>query len=232
MVKFRKIADWGAEVARLSHGKNIVHVALDPSAWQDRGDPKNIATQFYDASGFNPTAADRDRVSGRMLIHEYLRWRPKPPKQIPAEGYRPDLANQILRTRGIKSFEEYRNLFVPEPPETNLPKLQIFDTCQGIIQTLKAMANDDEKPNDVKPFDGDDAYDGFRYGLKAVDFYISGLDEEAKIRAELGRIIDRFETTGDQTVYHRQMEKFDAENKVVPIRLFHRSRHVQRLRSA
>lgn len=227
----RKIADWGAEIARMSHGMNIVHVALDPSAWQDRGDPKNIATQFWEASGFSPYAADRDRVSGRMLIHEYLRWKPRPARQVPKEGYRPDLASHILKIRGIASFEDYRNMFVPEPEETNLPKLQIFNTCKVIINTIKAMSNDEEKVNDVLAFDGDDAYDGFRYGLKAVDFYLSGLTEEAKIRADLGKIYNNLEVTGDQTTFHRQMEKFDAENKVVPIRLFHRSRHVQRMRS-
>lgn len=232
MERLAKIAVWGAQIARLSHGMNIVHVTMDPSAWQDRGDPKNIATQFYEASGLEPFPADRDRVSGRMLIHEYLRWKPRPQRQVPKEGYRPDLAQQILRTRGIKSFDEYRSLFVPEPEETNLPKLQIFNTCQNIISTIKAMANDEEKPNDVMPFDGDDPYDGFRYGLKAVDFYLSGLDEEAKIRTRLGNIMQHLEDTGDQTVYHRQMEKFEAETKVVPIRLFHRRRHVQGMRSA
>jgi len=229
----RKIVEWGAEIARMSHGENIVHVALDPSAWQDRGDPHNIALQFAEASGFTPYAADRDRVSGRMLIHEYLRWKQKPQRQIPAGGYRPDLANQILRTRGINSFEEYRNLFVPEPEETNLPKLQIFNTCPAIISTIKSMANDDEKNvNDVKTFDGDDPYDGFRYGLKAVDFYTSELLEETNVRAKLGKIINKFETSGDQTTFYRQMEKFELENKVVPIRLYHRNKNVQRLRSA
>jgi hypothetical protein len=232
MERFKKIAEWGAEIARLSHGRTIVHVALDPSAWQDRGDPKNIAQQFSEASGMTPQAADRDRVSGRMLIHEYFRWKQKPPKQVPAEGYRSDLANHILKTRGVESFEGYRNLFVPEPPETNLPKLQIFNTCQGVITTIKAMANDEEKVNDVQAFDGDDAYDGFRYGLKAVEFYNSGLSEEAITRAKLGKIISSFETTGDQTAFHRQMEIFDSQNKVVPIRLYHRRKNVQNLHRA
>lgn len=39
----KKIVEWSSEIARLSHGENIVHVSLDPSAWQDRGDPHNIA---------------------------------------------------------------------------------------------------------------------------------------------------------------------------------------------
>lgn len=162
-----------------------------------------------------------------------MRWKQKPQRQVPAEGYRLDLANQILRTRGVESFEDYRNLFVPEPEETNLPKLQIFSNCQAIISTIKSMANDDEKNiNDVKAFDGDDPYDGFRYGLKAVDFYTSGLSEEDNARAKLGSIISKFESSGDQTTFYRQMEKFDAGNKVVPIRLFHRNKNVQRMRSA
>jgi hypothetical protein len=166
-----------------------------------------------------------------MLIHEYLRWKPRPARQVPKEGYRSDLANEILRTRGVKSFEEYRELFIDEPPETNLPKLQIFNTNRAIIECLKAMSNDDEKnPNDVKAFDGDDPYDGFRYGLKAVDFYTSGLSAEAETREKLGKIIQTFEDTGDQTKFHRQMEKFDSQNKVVPIRAFHRGKNVQRMR--
>jgi hypothetical protein len=231
MVKFRKIADWGADVSRLSLGENIVHVALDPSAWQDRGDPKSIAMQFEEASGFQPFAADRDRVSGRMLIHEYLRWKQSPRRLVPKEGYRADLAAEILRKQGVKAFDEYRNLFVDEPPETNLPKLQIFNNCPAVIDCIKSMSNDDEKnPNDVKPFDGDDPYDGFRYGLKAVDFYNSGLSEEANRREKLGKIIHTLEETGNQTRFHREMEKYDSENKVVPIRLYHRrSSHVQGL---
>jgi len=233
MARLKKISEWGSDIARLSHGDNLVHVALDPSAWQDRGDPKNIATQFEEASGLTPFAADRDRVSGRMLIHEYLRWKPRPARQVPREGYRADLANEILRTRGVKSFEDYRELFVDEPPEENLPKLQIFNTCKAIIETLKSMSNDEDNPNDVKAFDGDDPYDGFRYGLKAVDFYTSGLSDEARTREKLGAIISTFEASGDHTKFHRQMEKFDAENKVVPIRAFHSRKiktNVQRMR--
>jgi hypothetical protein len=57
---------------------------LDPSAWHMRGDEKTIAGQFMEHSGLRAEKADQDRLGGKMLMHELLRWESKDRQ---AQGY-------------------------------------------------------------------------------------------------------------------------------------------------
>lgn len=222
--KFKLTADWSSEIGRLSFGENLVHVALDPSAWQNRGEEHNIAEQFADFSGLEPYAANNERVSGKLLVHEYLRFRQKPRKLVPEEGYSQNLADRILKIQGLKAFEDYRSLFVPEAEETNLPKLQIFRKgCPLLIKTIKECIIDEDKPNDIVEFKGDDPYDTLRYALKSADFYFSGLLDEYEKHQKLGKIVSKFERDGDQTAYYRAMEAFESKDKIGTIKLFHKA---------
>jgi hypothetical protein len=124
-------------VARLSQfDGNIKCIVLDKSAWAARGERKQIWEQFRDASGMTPEKSDSDRLSGKLLIHEYLRWTQRPEKYIPPTGYDQMLHQKIVRLYGEKKGKEYVEMFQPQAEETNLPKVQIFDTCKAVINVV------------------------------------------------------------------------------------------------
>jgi hypothetical protein len=213
------IADWAADVARMSQfDGNIRCVVLDKSAWTGRGERKQIWEQFRDASGMIPEKSDSDRISGKLLLHEYLRWMPARDRYVPQEGYNEELHLRIVRLYGDAKGKEYLDLFAPQAPETNLPKLQIFDTCEGIINVIPSCvhAHDSstgKKKEDVEEFNGDDPYDGCRYLIKRAHAYMREATEEAAERKKLGNIMGEFEQTGDFTHLYRRMEKYEADQR-------------------
>ena len=218
----RYIAEWASEFKASCKGEDLKTFELDPSAWQQRGDEKTIAQQFMEQSGIRANQADNDRIGGWMHFRELLRWRPRPPKWIPDEGYNLETANRINRVYGPEKLKEYQKLFLPEPPEKDIPKLQIFKTCKQLIETIPLAVHDNIHPEDVDKFDGDDPIDAARYLFKAVDRYLNGLDREASKRLELGAILNDFEVTGNQTSFYRKMEKFEEKRfDDKRIRLYH-----------
>ena len=214
----QNIETWGADVARLSqYERSEIHsVVLDPSAWSHRGDKLTIAQQFEAASGFKPSQADNDRLGGKMLLHSFLRWQPRPAKYIPSEGYSEERAQYIYRNFGQDAFAKYQDVFTVEPPETNLPRLQVFDTCKEFIKTIPICTYDDkdgEVVEDVREFQGDDSYDGGRYLIKEVDQYIRLVwSRDQRVQA-LGRVMENFQQTQNWTALHRQMEALEAKKQ-------------------
>jgi hypothetical protein len=228
-----KIAIWGADVARLSSGEPIKRVVLDPSAWANRGDAHTIAEQFIAASHFRQTAkANNDRIGGKQLVHEYFRWEPRPARYVPPEGYSEELAGRIYRVHGTKGLREYQEMFQPEKAEGNLPKLLVMRQCQETIDVIpKLVYNDPAKagknPEDVREFDGDDAYDETRYGVNACDDLLDSPDAELDLLVAQGQIVDRLQQTGDQTAYYRSMEKFERDHgsSDAPVRIYSSPRY-------
>ena len=157
-----------------------------------------------------------------MLVHEMLRWKERPPKYLPAEGFNPDKRHTILRFQGTDAARDYEKMFEPEAPELNLPRLQIFNTCKEVIKTLQSLSYDEHDIEDVQKFDGDDPFDGLKYLLKAVDRYTNGLAaKEAEFQLR-GNAIKALEQNGNQTAFYRRMEQIEAKrNKNVGVRLFH-----------
>jgi hypothetical protein len=213
------IADWAADVARMSQfDGNIRCVVLDKSAWTSRGERKQIWEQFRDASGMIPEKSDSDRISGKLLLHEYLRWMPARERYVPPEGYNEELHLKIVRFYGDEKGREYMDLFAPQPQETGLPKLQIFNTCSGIINVLPSCVHASDKGSgkkkeDVEEFNGDDPYDGCRYLIKRAHAYLREATEEAAQRKKLGNIMGEFEQTGDFTHLYRRMEKYEDDQR-------------------
>lgn len=218
---------WAAEIAIRSKGLNLINVTLDPSAWQKRG-VNTVAEEFIAGSNFDfVEKADNDRIGGKVLLHDYLRFEQK--KALHPPGAAPDLdvANEIYNNRGPAAYQEYLNTFIPTPEETNLPRLQIFDTCEELITVFPlCVYNKDgskEKKEDVAEFQGDDAYDAVRYLVKGMDFHWEDLKREAGRRTQHATIMDRFKTTGDYNVLHRQMERYESEHESpTPVRTIHR----------
>lgn len=219
--KKKSIQTWASEIARASQfDQNIRVVIIDPSANKSDGHEKTIKQQFIDASGFGYVEdADNDRHGGKMLMHDYLRWTPKPPRYVPAEGFRKEVFEKVFRRSGAEAALEYRKMFDPEPAETNIPILQVFDNCPKFANAISLCVYDERDKEDVAEFEGDDPYDAGRYGIKAAYRYMNQKGEFER-RARQAEIINRLHQTGDMTEFYRSMEQFESANtsKVVAIR--------------
>lgn len=210
------ISVWGADVARLcqSERESIVSCKLDPSAWGKRGEDKTLAEQITDATGLPWEKADNDRIGGKLLMHEFLRWSPKPKSFIPVDGYDEEVGFRILRNHGPEAYRDYVELFEPEPEETNLPKLQVCESCEEfrkVIPSCIYAEKEGKRAEDVAEFLGDDAYDGGRYLIKSIDDYWARSGKLAEKFGKLGEIVERLEKTQDWNTYNRQMAQFDRE---------------------
>jgi len=212
------IAIWGAEVARISQHEreSIVGFKLDPSAWGHKGEEKTLAEQIIEATGMPFEKADNDRLGGKALMHEFLRWRPKPKSFVPPEGYDEQQAFRILRNVGPKAYREYVEMFEEEPLELGLPRLQVAKSCEAFRKTIPACvyvdAEKGKKAEDVAEFNGDDPYDGGRYLIKAIDDYFNLSSKLATKYGELGHIVQTLEKSGDWNAYYRQMAQFERKN--------------------
>ena len=210
----RSIKEWGSDLGTfMQHEKNVVASVLDKSAWGERGEEKSLREQIEDASGCRFEKSDSDRVSGKQLLHDFLRWKPRPPRFIPPEGYSHERANQIMRLFGMDAYRDYIKLFQPDEPETNIPRLKIFNTCPKVIRAIQLCVYDEKHKEDVLEFDGDDPYDGIRYLLKKVDAYLHGVKKEHEKIQALGKILDQLEKGGGYTKFYREMEKHESKNQ-------------------
>lgn len=237
--KGKYVSDWSSTFKLYSDLDRIKRVALDPSAKQKHGDPASILQQFTDASGYVPDMADNDRISGKMLLHEYFRWSDKPRTYIPKEGYQEDVAQQIFRMSGISAYEKYKALFLPQAPEQNLPKLQVFKNCPMFNKAiLLAHYNEDGKgnPEDVAEWDptdsspGDDPYDGGRYLVKLIDQFITDPNYEAITNKAVDGAIKDLHETGDTTSFYRKMEHIERvarQQGPRPIPIYHNQKAIR-----
>ena len=218
-VRRKPIAEWGANAAKLSqYDGEIKIVTIDPSARKHDVSEQSILDQWIHYSGFKQTEpGDNDRIGGKQLIHDFLRWQPKPAKKIPVMGYSHDEFERIYRNYGEQAAKEYQLMFLPEQAEKNIPYLQIFNTCPLLIQALQSCSYEDtgkdgKKPEDIKEFDGDDPIDTLRYKLKRAH----RLYYETKNRAEefqtKSEIINAYNKTGDYSSFHRRMDLFESQH--------------------
>jgi len=218
---------WAHEAAILTAGEKLEDFVLCHSAGQHRGDEKTIKQQVSEA--FNDTYAirdaDRDRIGGKNLIHEYLRWTQTPKAKLDKKYYDHELACKILRLKGEDAYNQYILTFVEEPPETNLPKLQIFThgpegrENKELIDVIPACIPSDTNPEDVAEFSGDDPYDTLRMAVKTAHRYVDlALDSSVKLN-KVNTILEKFKASQNATEYHRSMERLEAEaNESISIR--------------
>lgn len=208
---------WTTSVANECILEGIVpHIVLDPSAWQNRG-VKTIAEQFIETwkevTKQSPKIekADNDRIGGKMLVHDYLRWKPRPrlAEELKQE-YNPDLAAWIMRNRGIEAHRVYLSQFAPQSDVIDevLPRLQVTNNCKILIKTIPLCIYDEKKGDeDVKEFKGDDPYDNLRYFLKKID--------TMKV-TDLPPAVQELSSVNDINNYYRRMEALEAQKKKGP----------------
>jgi len=204
---------WASEVGEISEHENIVHFILCGSAWQERG-VETIAQQVQRYSGLVPNSSDNSpgsRVAGLQSIHDFLRWESKTLKIAGNQIYDLEFANQLYRLYGQEAVEKYREQFFDESEEENLPRLQIFDTCKIVIETIPVCVHDDKKIEDIAEFNGDDPIDNLRYLCKAVNRFCNGPDSEMEKRRKINEAISAVQQNNDQTAFYRRMERIEAD---------------------
>jgi terminase large subunit-like protein len=213
----KRTAEWINDFINLA-GEDIPQIKsirICHSASQQRGEMQTILSQLQKACNVNHFKCgvglgEKARIEGKLLIHEYLRWKPKPDIQQFLEPYDAEFANMLFRNKGTKAYENYVNSYKPQEPEVNLPKLQVFDTCQKLINTIPDCIYDEIKTEDVKEFDGDDPYDGLRILLSGVKEYLikdaTGIEEMKKVEAAIA-------DTTDITSLYRKLEFYESKNR-------------------
>lgn len=212
--KDKKVYDWGTDFKELSFGEDIRRIGLCHSAFADRGEEFTLAQQFYKYAGIEPVSSGRDRIGGKMLVHDFLRWKPLNTIKLAKIDYDPDLAEKIFRFYGPQKYQEYMAHFKEPEPERNIPRLYIFDTCNELINTVPLCVYDETNKEDVAEWDGDDSYDSLRGLLKICDRYLRESRESRVTQEKVEQILQQVEKTNDQTAFYRQMELVEAKNKV------------------
>lgn len=193
------------------------YLFLDPSAWQSRGEPQSIAELFSKYSGITPIKADNDRISGKVLVQDYLRWETKPNDLVELPVYDHELANKVLRISGIDGYNKYLESLRPKEDEKNLPKLQIFSTCLELIDCITQCMVDKDNTEDVAEFDGDDPYDTLRYLLKGIIYLKSQINPFEMKRIELTEQFNHGEI--EVNSYYQRMDALERNDSPKRIRI-------------
>ena len=175
---------WSRDMANLSAAEIISAVALDPSAWQKRGDPSSIAERYQDISGYSPIKAGNDRIGGRLVLHDYLSTVPENVIAPPDDPFDINIYRRLMTLHGPAVAKNYKNMYQPLEAACK-PGVMFFDKSpEGEpIEYLPSALQDcvfaENNPEDIAEFNGDDPVDGFRYMMKLCDDIIrKGLDAE------------------------------------------------------
>lgn len=228
-----KISVWAQEVKHYLGLEAPRLVRFCRSAKQDRGQEHTIQQQIEEELGTSIELSENtpgSRIAGKMLIHEYLRWKPK---EILNETEKPlyneEYAMWIMRNRGMQEYKSYLDSFNPPIPETNLPRLQIFkDACPILVEAIKACSYDKPKGNkpaeDIAEFEGDDPIDGLRYLVDAAESFFDDANTEFKKTQAQEALVRQLDTSRDWTAFYRNMRRVESESEDT-IRPVSRYRH-------
>jgi len=233
-----KIAEWGPIAKQIIDRENPRLIKFCQSAKQDRGTEHTVQQQISEELGRTielSVNSAGSRVAGKMLVHEYLRWKPKPLipiEELPAfdEAY----AMWVYRMKGAGAYKDYLSLYNPPEPETNLPKILIFrcsaegdhlghpNCCPLVIESIKACnypqkGSDGKAVEDVMEFEGDDPYDTTRYALDAADSFFNDAESEFKKIQQQEKMLEILKQTNDWTAFYRNMLTMESSGKVKSI---------------
>jgi hypothetical protein len=211
---------WATEIGELSRGENLRSIGMDTNAWDTRGEEKTIAEQFQiyfnKASGRTDLALERAtkaRISGKILVQEFLRWCPMPSvkNEFSIDQFNSEVAER-LKLISDDIYSQYVKKFQPPESETNIPRLQIFDSCKQLIECIPLCVYDPKNIEDVAEWQatdnqcGDDPYDCLRYLLKRVDRYVREAANEMHSREAEQKIVEQYHQDNNVTGYYRKME--------------------------
>jgi len=224
--KNTKIAEWAPVVKSFIDKENIKLVKFCKSAGQDRGQEHTIQEQIIKELGRDVELTANtpgSRVAGKMLIHEYLRWKPKPKvqEQDLSLQYDEEFAMRLFRVKGQKAYNDYLNLFANNEKEEVLPKLLIIkNECPVLIEAIKACSYDKKKIEDIAEFDGDDPIDALRYLVDAIDSYVRTAVNEMERLDKQASIQKKLDDTANFTGYYMSMQKLESESKTFGVKRY------------
>lgn len=216
------IAIWAPECAKLTGSEVMEEAILCHSAFANRGE-KTIAQQVSEAfeDKYIWRSAERDRIGGKNMVHEYLRWKQKINTVAAETTYDAELAAKILRNQGEDKYNEYLSLFIPQEEETNIPKLQIMSHSpegrenKELIDVIPSCIPAENDREDVEEFDGDDPYDTLRMAVKCAHRFVSQSKSEFDRRARTAKILEELKKAQNQTTFYLQMQRLEAESEDV-----------------
>jgi hypothetical protein len=225
-----KIEEWAPIVKDFANRESPKVIKFCKSAGQDRGQEHTIQQQIETALERTIELSNNSpgsRVAGKMLVHEYLRWKPKPiipVSEMPV--YNDEYAMWLLRNKGLMDYKAYLSLFNPPEEENNIPRLIIFrcdedehnghpNCCPVMIDSIKACSYDkkskDGKPaEDVAEFEGDDPYDDLRYACDSAERYFEEATSEFEKIKKQEELIARLQANQDWTAYYRNMRTLES----------------------
>jgi len=216
------ISQWTRDVVNLTGPEVIEDLVICHSAGADRGEEKTIKQQVYEAfeEKHNVRLADKDRIGGKNLIHEWLRWEQRPSLPRGMFKFNQEHASWVLRNKGEQAYNEYLMLFVEPEIETNLPKLLILShspegrEARELIDVIPACMPAESNPEDVEEFDGDDPYDTLRMAVKSAHRFV---DESKSRFLHVKRLEELYakNTPESQTAFYRQIEIAEAQGAEV-----------------
>jgi hypothetical protein len=225
----QKIEEWAPTVKYYIDKEYPQDVVICHSANQNRGEPHTIYELVMDGLGVPVRLGEKNRIAGKMLLHQYLRWEPV---EVPKDDkgiFDNDLSEWILRNKGITEYHKYLNSFDDKPRNEVLPILQFFDTpdvrviCDSIKScTYEKSGLDGKKKEDVAEFEGDDPYDMLRMILHSCDaFFLTAGNIQADMQRR-GEVINKLQLSGDMTSYYRQMARLESSQTVKAVSRYHR----------
>ena len=232
MWKETKISEWTPFVKPYIDVEEPRIVRFCRSVAQDTGRDQTIQQQIEQELGCAIELSDNkpgSRVAGKLLLHEYLRWKPKHVPEQEVKVFDEELALWILRNKGLSEYKAHLKSFEPPEVEDNLPKLLVFKNCNvdgkdpcEFTNAIKACVYDKNKVEDVAQFDGDDPYDGGRYLVDTAARYLEDSVEEMKRVEREEEVIRQLQNTQDYTAYYRNMRLVEKEDndEIRPIRRY------------
>jgi len=238
-----KIEEWAPIVKDYCSKESPKIVKVCKSAGQDRGQEHTIQQQIEDALGRPVELSNNSpgsRVSGKMLLHEYLRWKARPVVPVnEMPTYSEEHAMWIMRNKGMEEYRAYLHVFDPPEEETNIPRLQIFlcdansheghpNCCPTMVDSIKACNYDKPRNNkpaeDVAEFEGDDPYDDIRYACDTAERYFDEASNEFRRVQREAEIHERLNSSQDWTAYYRNMRTLESANSVKMVSRYHKGR--------
>jgi len=229
----KKISEWAPEVKYFIKNDLPVDIVICHSANQHRGDPHTILEQVSGELEVSVRLGEKDRVGGKILLHEYLRWEPRPTLSNVAGKFDAELAAWIYRNKSKTDYDLYCAAYNHSEVAENIPRLMFFKTpdvnliCDSIKACTYAKTQKDGKAiEDVAEFEGDDEYDMLRMLVHAADQFFDMAHDTAEKIAHQNEIIQQLNETGDMSAFYRQMQQKEHEEKMaeMPMQLFHKRR--------
>jgi hypothetical protein len=220
-----KISDWAPHVKQYIDKENPRLIRFCKSAGQDRGQEHTIQQQIEEELGHPVELTNNtpgSRVAGKTLIHEYLRFTTKYAPITEKPTYNEEHAMWLLRNRKMTEYKSYLNTFADPVPETNIPRLQIFDVCPVLIDAIKACTYDTKRIEDIKEFDGDDPIDGLRYMVDAAESYFNDAENEFNRLQKQDALVQQMEQTQNWTAFYRNMSRLESNSYNKPVARYHR----------